>query len=299
MDVSYFNIQRFCLHDGDGIRTTVFLKGCPLSCIWCHNPESKSKQKQLLFYENKCTNCGRCVTLCDARAFSSNNKLIYNRELCSTCGKCEETCFNFANKLCGKTGTTEEIFNEIKKDVSFYKTSGGGLTISGGEPLAQPEAVLELVNFAKNEGIDVAIETSGFCESEILEKLAVLGVTFLYDIKGIDREKHKRNTGVYPDLILKNLEMLFSMNANVIIRLPLIPKINDSENDLLLLQKFLSTNKNHVKHAEIMAYHEFGKDKALALGNSDYEAFLNGKSFCEKWKRVLNTSGVEIKISGE
>ena len=182
MTLSYFNIQKFCIHDGPGIRTTVFLKGCPLRCTWCHNPESQKTKPELLFWANKCTACGRCVGLCDARSISTEGKLVLNRRNCTACGKCVEKCFHFANALRGQTGSVEEILREVAKDKPFYDTSGGGLTISGGEPSAQPEAVLALIEQAKDRGIGSAIETCGFGSTDFYRRCAELGVLFLFDI---------------------------------------------------------------------------------------------------------------------
>ncbi len=298
MTLSYFNIQRFCLHDGDGIRTTVFLKGCPLNCVWCHNPESKNSEKELLFNLDKCTLCGRCLDVCRARKFSDDNKMIFNRRQCSACGKCVEKCFSSANNLCGRTDTLENILKEIKKDKSFYETSGGGMTVSGGEPAIQAEEVLELIRMAKDEGISATIETCGFGDSGFFCNAAELDAVFLYDIKGIDREKHKENTGVYPDIIHKNLDMLLDMGARVIIRLPLIPPKNDSSADLALLCEFLSERKNLIEYAEIMPYHELGRDKTISLGGA-YDPLPSGKPFAKEWQKTLSSSGVEIKISGK
>jgi len=299
LTVSYFNIQRFCVHDGPGIRTTVFLKGCPLDCIWCHNPEAKSSKSEVMFDKNKCTSCGRCLDICSAREIDANGNLIFNRKKCILCGKCAEKCFNRANTICGKVDTAQNIIEQVKRDLPFYETSGGGMTVSGGEPAFQPEAVLELIRLAKKENISCAMETCGFGESSFFENAAKNDVIFLFDIKGIDPEKHKNNVGVYPDVIHKNLDKLIALGARIIIRLPIVPSKNDSKNDLLLLCDFLSKRKNAIEYAEIMPYHALGRDKALLIGKEPHSIIQSGNPLAEGWRKALIPSGVEIRISGE
>ncbi len=298
MTLSYFNIQKFCIHDGPGIRTSVFLKGCPLRCSWCHNPESQKSKPQLLFSESKCTACGRCIGLCDARSISPEGKLIFDRSRCTACGKCVDKCFNFANSLRGQTGEVDDILHEVVKDKPFYDTSGGGMTVSGGEPSAQPEAVIELIEKAKDEGVSSAIETCGFGPAEFYRRCAELGVLFLYDIKGIDPEKHKKNTGVDTKVIHENLDMLIGMNARIIIRMPLIPGHNDTDEDLRLLAAFLREKANGIDHAEIMPYHNLGNEKRRNLGMEADDSIPDGKGFTNRWLAFLGESGVEVKVSG-
>lgn len=299
MTVSYFNIQRFCIHDGPGIRTTVFLKGCPLDCIWCHNPESKALTPQVMFDRKKCTLCGRCLDVCSAREMNKDMCLNFNRENCILCGKCTEKCLNGANSICGKVDTPQNIIEQVKKDLSFYEASGGGMTVSGGEPAFQADAVIELIRLAKKENISCALETCGFGDSLFFKTAAENDAIFLYDIKGIDPEKHRKNVGVYPDIIHKNLDVLIEMGARIIIRLPIIPDKNDSENDLFLLCEFLSERKNSIEYAEIMPYHSLGRDKAVLIGKEPHSVISSGKPLAESWRKSLAASGVEIKISGE
>ena len=299
MELTYFNIQKFCIHDGPGIRTAVFLKGCPLDCLWCHNPESKSCVPEIMFYKHKCSSCGRCLEFCPARTITDKGELIYDRSKCELCGKCTEKCYNTANSLCGKTDDLDFILKEVKKDVPFYKTSGGGMTVSGGEPAMQSKAVIELVRMAKEEGIESVIETSGFGEREFFMSLHELGATFFFDIKGIDREKHKINTGVYTDVIHKNLDALIAVGAKIVLRLPMIPGKNDSEEDLVLLRDFIAERKDGIMYAEIMPYHELGRDKNTAVGRDVYDPIPAGKEFAPKWREFLSESGVEIRVSGE
>lgn len=298
MTLSYFNIQKFCIHDGPGIRTTVFLKGCPLKCKWCHNPESQKVAPELLFSESKCTACGRCIGLCDARTITSDGKLIYDREKCAVCGKCTKKCFNYANDVKGQTGEVDDILHEVAKDKPFYKTSGGGMTVSGGEPSAQPSAVIELIEKAKEMEISSAIETCGSGSEAFYRRMAELDVLFLFDIKGIDPEKHFENTGFEASRIHKNLDMLIEMGARIIIRMPLIPYVNDTDNDLRLLCEFLRERRDGIEYAEIMPYHRLGVEKRRNLGMDADDSIPDGKAFTNRWVSFLEDSGVTIKVSG-
>ena len=300
MKLTYFNVQRFCVYDGPGIRTTLFLKGCPLRCLWCHNPESNEISPQLMFAADKCTLCGRCFDICDARRFDPEEKrIIIDREKCTACGKCAQVCFAGANSICGKTDEAAEIFKTLVRDRDFYRTSGGGTTVSGGEPSMQPEGTLEILEMSKKEGIDSAIETCGCGSEDFYKKANSLGALFLYDIKGVNPEKHKANTGFEFERIKNNLDMLISEKADIILRLPLIPGFNDGEEDLSLLSDFIKERKENIRHAEIMPYHVLGVHKRKKLDVPNYVECENAtKEQKERWKSELEESGAEIKISG-
>ena len=299
MELHYFNIQKFCLHDGPGIRSTVFLKGCPLRCLWCHNPESQNPFPELLFSASKCVACGRCLGLCDARSIDVKAaRLIYDREKCAACGKCEKVCSHYVNSLKGKSDSVDDILKEIAKDRSFYEKSGGGMTVSGGEPSMQSEGVIELISKAKEIGIGSAMETCGIGSPQFYRECAGLGCIFLFDIKGVDDEKHKKNTGVGVEKIHANLDMLISLGARVIIRMPLIPGHNDTDDDLRLLAAFLRERKDGIEYAEIMPYHDLGNEKRRNLGMIADDTIPNGKDFTNRWQALLEPSEVEIRISG-
>lgn len=290
-----FDIQRFSIHDGDGIRTTVFLTGCPLRCKWCHNPESQSTQDQLMFFKNKCVRCGKCLSACDARSFSDS--IILSREKCTLCGKCIEICPVHANKKVRKEMETEQIIDVVSADIPFYG-SNGGMTLSGGEPSLQSEAALDLIRLAKEKSINTVVETCGFGKRDFFEKANELGATFYYDLKALDDKRHTDLCGVSNKLIIENLLYLFSSDAKVVIRLPLIPEVNDSENDLILLRNFLSEHREKYIRAEIMKYHNLGITKARALGK-EYEMSEENAtdSHVERWLKLLNAEENKIIVS--
>lgn len=308
----YFNIQRFCIHDGPGIRSTVFLKGCPLKCVWCHNPESQRKTPEIMFYEFKCKLCGKCLEYCAHRRIEAdievpvsgisaeNAKLKIDRKFCTKCGKCEEVCPYEANSVCGKYIASEEVISVVERDIPFYKTSGGGMTVSGGEPSFQPEFTLDLINLALSKGISTAIETCGFGKREFFENAAEMKTLFLYDIKEMDPLLHRKYTGVSNDVIFENLEYLFSRNADVIIRIPLIPHINSGSSDIKALSQFLKANRNKYRYAEIMQYHKLGNSKLESLGRSSelLPDLPTNEELGKFWLDMFAENGVDdIKIS--
>ena len=292
-----FNIQKFCIHDGDGIRTCVFLKGCPLRCIWCHNPESIDKAPSLSFNKQKCSSCGRCITVCSARKIESSI-LSINREKCTRCGKCVEICLADANEIIGREMTTQEVLDEVIKDKMFYDTSGGGLTITGGEPSYQPDFTSELLTLAKENGISLAIETCGIGSRKFYKKVADLGTTFLFDVKCIDSVRHKELTGADNSHIMANLKYLMDRGADIIIRLPLVPECNDSDEDIEKLSEFLNLNKGRYRYAEIMPYHTLGIGKSEKLGTT--AAYIHDSATdkeISRWTSLFNSHNIDIKVS--
>lgn len=250
-----FDIQRGSYVDGPGIRTTVFFKGCNLRCDWCHNPEGQSSEKQLLFYKNKCGNCGKCKEVCP-----------YRLDKCDLCGKCVDICPNAAREICGKTLTSREILKEILKDKTFFDVSGGGATFSGGECMLQIGFLEEILRLCKENGINTAVDTAGNVGWEYLERILPYTDLFLYDVKCFTEELHKSGTGVSNRLILANLKKLSDKKAKIIIRIPLIPTFNDSEKEFKLIADFL--RPLNIEKIEVLPYHGMGERKWSAIGST-------------------------------
>jgi pyruvate formate lyase activating enzyme len=261
-----FNIQRYSVDDGPGIRTTVFLKGCPLRCKWCHNPESISPKQELVLHENRCLRCGDCMTLCKNNAIiSEDGKFVTLREFCLACGTCIELCYAEAREIVGKEMTTEEVMVEIEKDVVFFDESGGGVTFSGGEPLLQHEFLVELLEECGKKNIHRVVDTTGFTSASILERVSRSVDLFLYDLKTLDDEKHRAYTGVSNRLILENLRRLAKWNKKVIVRIPIIPGINDDPENIRQTGLFVASLGN-ISEVQLLAYHKTGIEKYHRLG---------------------------------
>ncbi len=271
--LTVFDIQRFALHDGPGIRTTVFLKGCPLDCLWCHNPESKKSRPQLGFLEKKCTGCGRCEKVCPQKAHSitENGQEGWEHKIqfehCIQCGKCVDVCLNHALKMFGTQMSAEQILATVKKDMDFYQRSGGGLTVSGGEPMMQAEPLRGLLQMAKENGIHVCLDTSGQASTEAYEKIAPWVDLFLFDYKVTGEAEHRKYTGVGNHLILKNLDWLCRHGYPVWLRCPIIPGINDNLEHYRRIAE-LSEQYESILQVNLMTYHDMAKGKTAQIGES-------------------------------
>ncbi len=260
MMATLFDIERNSFVDGPGIRTTVFFKGCNLKCLWCHNPESQDFKPEQMFYRDKCKGCGKCNEICPTP------------DGCTLCGKCIFYCPADARKVCGKEYTVDEVFAEIIKDKSYYDNSGGGVTFSGGECMLQVDFLAEILKKCKENSIHTAVDTAGHIPFKSFERILPYTDLFLYDIKTLDPEKHKQYTGVGNELILENLKKLFKANANILIRVPIIPNINDSIEEMRLIKEFL--DKNGIpKKIELLPYHAMGENKYAAIGK-EVERFV-------------------------
>lgn len=278
-----FDIQKFSIHDGPGIRTTVFLKGCPLRCVWCHNPESWRPEPELLFTAARCTGCRRCAEVCPAggHAFTAEGRHELDRAACVRCGKCVEQCPAEALELCGRSLTVEEVMTEVRKDRVFYENSGGGMTLSGGEPMMRPEFTFALLDAAKKEGIHTALESCGFAPREEFERILPVTDLFLFDIKTMDEAKHLRLTGRDNRLILSNLEFLSGAGAEIVLRCPLVPGLNDTPGELARIGE-LAERLSGVTGIDVEPYHPLGVSKAERLGQSPaYSAEFASAEFVE------------------
>lgn len=257
-------LKRAAVHDGDGLRTTVFFKGCPLKCIWCHNPEGIRFKRELGFFPDTCIGCGECVRNCPQKAITmADGKPVTDRALCDGCGQCADYCPGTARVLYGQTWTPEKLTAKLLQDRRFYELSGGGVTLSGGECLAQPEFVIDLAKSLSAEGIRVDIDTCGFVRRDILERIAPYTDTFLYDIKAIDPVVHKACTGQENGLILDNLRWLCENGCKVEIRYPYVPGWNDSQCDAI--GAFLKDLPGITK-IKVLGYHGYAGGKYAALG---------------------------------
>ncbi|HTR98123.1 MAG TPA: glycyl-radical enzyme activating protein [Bacteroidota bacterium] len=261
-----FNIMRFSVHDGPGIRTTVFLKGCPLQCAWCHNPEALSGSPELMLRPERCIACGDCMALCPRAAVSVRDGVyITQNDLCARCGTCADACAAGAREIVGRAMSVEEVMREVERDATFYRESGGGVTFSGGEPLMQHRFLLMLLRACEERNLHVAIDTSGYASPEVLYRVAELTHLFLYDLKSVNDDIHSRFTGVSGALVRGNLRRLASWGKRVVIRMPIIPGINDAEPDVEAAGKFIASLGN-VVGINLLPYHAIGAEKYARLG---------------------------------
>jgi pyruvate formate lyase activating enzyme len=297
-----FNIQGYSIHDGPGIRTTVFLKGCPLRCLWCQNPESQIPFPEIFFSAEKCAGCAKCVQACPERAILlSGNVSRTNRRLCRGSGTCTEVCPNEARALIGRWATVDEIFQTVAADSIFYRESGGGVTLSGGEPLAQPEFAAEILIRCKEARIHTTLDTCGYASREIIKYVVCHADLVLYDFKHMDPEIHKKYTGVSNNLILENArgihhELSIPMQA----RLALIPGFNDSPDNIEAMAKFITADLSSDIPVHILPYHRFGEGKWKRLDReSETMAFeAPSEERIEACRRIFESFGLKAVVGG-
>lgn len=294
-----FDIQRFSVHDGPGIRTLVFFKGCPLRCAWCSNPESQASGPQLMFYPEKCIACHKCIGVCDSgAAFVASDIVRYDRSLCGACGSCVDVCPADARKMAGRPMDVDQVMEEIEKDWPFYERSGGGATFGGGEATLYPAFVDALATRCKSKGVHTAVETCGFGEWGVLERATRHIDLVLYDIKHMDSAVHRSLCGQGNELILANLLRLTRLHrSEVIVRFPVLPGLNDDDVHIHQLAHFVSTLGDEVKRVELLAYHRFGLKKYERL-QREYELKDMGVPDDEHVaaiKEVIESHGVLVK----
>jgi pyruvate formate lyase activating enzyme len=264
-----FDIRRFSIHDGPGIRTTVFLKGCPLRCWWCHNPEGLSAAPEVVWRGDRCTRCGTCIATCPEAALSwDGDAPVLDAARCTLCGECADVCYAEAREVLGRTMTAEEVLAELERDRAFYEQSGGGVTFSGGEPLAQPEFLLDLLARCRERDLHAALDTCGHAAWETVDRIRPYVSLFLYDLKLLDDDRHRRYTGVSNAPGLANLRALADAEHDIVVRVPLIPGVNDDDGSIGDLGSFLTALPRPVP-VVLLPYHALGAAKYARLGRDD------------------------------
>ena len=296
------NVQKYCIHDGDGIRTTLFFKGCPLSCQWCHNPESQDFRPQLMVSMDRCRGCGLCVDICPEKCISmSDGASRTDREKCTACGACAEACAYGVREIVGTLQTSDELVKLAEQDKMFYETSGGGVTLSGGEAMAQDkDFLLELVQKLKRKGLHLAVDTCGYAPWETFAALVPYVDCFLYDIKAMDTGLHAKTTGKDNTLILSNLKRLSDAGASLHIRIPVIEGVNSSDAEMDKIIRYLLQDI-HVESISLLPYHSIGQDKRGRLGmqncTTDFRV-PDDHRMCEILERFQQAGFSEVHIGG-
>ncbi len=297
-----FDIKHFAVHDGPGIRTTIFLKGCSLHCLWCHNPEGIDRGPELMIRSSRCNRCYSCVAVCPTKAISKGKEggpVVVDRSKCDVCGKCAEACTSEALAVAGREATVAEVVAEVEKDRIFYDQSGGGATISGGEPLSQLRFTVRILGELKSRGISTALDTSGYASWDSLASAASLADLVLYDLKLVDAGKHVHYTHVPNALILSNLTKLSAAGRPIAVRIPLAAGVNDSSDDIARAVAFLKPLAA-VRRVDLLRYHQGGREKYKNLGRAgEFEIYAPpSPARMEEIKRSFAEAGFAVTIGG-
>lgn len=300
--MNIFEIERYATEDGPGIRTVVFLKGCNLRCLWCQNPESHLQKPQIMYYQKQCAGCERCVQACPTGSVLRTTDFGYitNHETCIACGACVDACFYGARKIIGRQSTVEQILLEVLKDKPYFLESGGGVTFSGGEPLLQAQELARLAFLLQEEGIHTALETAGHVPWETIERVLPVIDLFYYDFKHIDSDQHQHFTAVPNALILSNMQKLSRLDVPLIVRIPVIPGVNDSAAVISRMFDFL-INETQVKLVELLMYHRLGLAKYQGLG-MHYgmgDAQNLSKDYGQKFADIGTSKGLQVSVGAK
>jgi len=294
-----FDVKRYAVNDGPGIRTTVFFKGCPMRCWWCHNPESQNPKPELMYKRTRCKGSGECVKKCPKKAISKGGQYVsINRKLCNSCGKCALACPSDALMLVGRAAGADEMLKEIERDVTFYDESGGGVTFSGGEPLMQPDFLEALLGDCKERNIRTALDTCGYASCETVDRIMDKVDLFLYDIKSMDDQTHRKYTGVSNKLVIQNFKRLAENGSSISIRFPVIPGVNDNTENIIRTGEFALSHS--VKQVCLLPYHRAGIEKYRSLDKTyrlkDIQSPSDEKM--QMIKEKLITLGLDVRIGG-
>lgn len=297
-----FDIQHYSIHDGPGIRTSVFLKGCILHCLWCHNPESQKMRPQIFIMQDKCVGCGKCASVCPVNAIKIDGNLARtNRELCKSCGRCVKTCPTEARSMIGKEITAGEVFKEVASDKIFYQESGGGVTLSGGEVLLQPEFSRSILELCKNAEINTAIETSGYGSWEAIKQVLAYTDLVLYDFKHFTDSEHKKFTGVSNKSILENAKRIcHELKVPIAARIPVIPGYNDSIDNINSTARFIATELDKSIKVHLLPYHRLGEGKHIGLEQPDngFSSTPPSEEHMNELKEIIESYGLTVVIGG-
>jgi pyruvate formate lyase activating enzyme len=297
-----FNIQGYCIHDGPGIRTSVFLKGCPLCCSWCQNPESHFPLPELFFAEEKCTGCGTCIPICPEKAIRLQGIKSYtDRQLCKGAGLCVDACPNEARAVIGRRATADEVFKEIAADSLFYRESGGGVTLSGGEPLAQPEFAASILRKCRDAGFHTALDTCGYASWTAAREVLHYVNLVLFDFKHMNPEIHRRYTGVSNELILQNAENIHhEMSIPMWARVTLVPGFNDSVENIEATARFIADRLSSAIPVHLLPYHRLGEAKWEKLGGKNEFASIEipGERQLVECRRIFESFGLTAIMGG-
>ncbi|MBA4383391.1 MAG: glycyl-radical enzyme activating protein [Anaerolinea sp.] len=293
-----FDIKKYSINDGPGIRTTVFFQGCPLACQWCHNPESQPHTSVLMYRLNRCVLCGECIGVCKHQSITINSKVETDRSTCEVCGACVLACYNGAREVSSYQASVDQVMSEVLRDIPFYEGSGGGVTFSGGEPLLQHRFLLELLRACRECDLHTVVDTSGYAAWDTLNSIRGVVDLFLFDLKMMDEEHHIQYTGVSNRLILSNLKQLAEAGSSIYIRIPLIPGINDDEANLRESGEFIRALPN-ITGVELMGYHDLAAAKYDALGIKYQlkEIKAPGRDQLQLSATILERTGLQVKIS--